>query len=115
MISKVRQPVYRGISRLVTTYLDDESGIFYLGLNSPAKRNAVDFDTAHQLFDAFTEFNENKEALIGILHGNGGTFCAGFDLKQLGSFQNKSTEEIDKALEGRAPMVKFRNLYSFSN
>lgn len=91
--------------KLVTTHLDDQNGVYYIGLNSPAKRNAVDQETARQLHDAFNTFNECKEALVGILFGNGGTFCAGFDLKKMHAAENKSVEEIDEHFQGIAPMV----------
>ena len=79
--------------------------VFYVGINSPGKRNAVNLETACQLFEAFSDFNENKEAQIAILHGHGGTFCAGFDLKQLGGTQVMNVDEIDRMFEGRAPLV----------
>lgn len=94
-----------GVKQLVTTHLDDENGIFYIGLNSPEKRNAVNLETASRLFDAFNEFNELKDAHAGILYGNGGNFCAGFDLKQLDAIEDVSIEEINKAFNGKAPMV----------
>ena len=100
----IRLLTCRGISGLVTTFLDD--GVFFIGLNSPQKRNAVGLDTASQLFDAFQNFNEDKDASVAILHGHGGTFCAGFDLKQLGKLQVKKLDEIDRLFEGRAPMVR---------
>ena len=103
LTSNIKLPKYRAISGLVTTFLDD--GVFYVGLNSPEKRNAVGLETASQLFDAFHRFNEDKDALVAILHGHGGTFCAGFDLKQLGNLQVKNIDEIDRLFEGRAPMV----------
>src|SRR5262249_46831241 len=50
-------------------------------LNRPAVRNAVDRSTAESLAMAFRAFDADDEALVGVLTGAGGTFCAGYDLK----------------------------------
>ena len=102
-ISNIKPLQVRRASGLVTTVLDN--GLFYVGINSPEKRNAVDLETARLLFEAFSDFNENKEARIAILHGHGGTFSAGFNLKQLGGLQARDVDEIDRLFEGRAPLV----------
>jgi enoyl-CoA hydratase len=44
-------------------------------------RNAVDAEHAAWLFEAFTEFDADDSASVAVLHGAGGTFCAGADLK----------------------------------
>jgi enoyl-CoA hydratase len=44
-------------------------------------RNAVDKDTAQALADAFADFDKDPEASVAVLYGEGGTFCAGADLK----------------------------------
>ncbi len=44
-------------------------------------RNAVDVPTARALADAFRRFEHDEEALVAVLTGAGGTFCAGADLK----------------------------------
>ncbi|GAA0450977.1 crotonase/enoyl-CoA hydratase family protein [Streptomyces stramineus] len=50
-------------------------------LSRPAVRNAVDAATAAELADAFRAFEEDEEARAAVLWGEGGTFCAGADLK----------------------------------
>ncbi|MEU4801780.1 crotonase/enoyl-CoA hydratase family protein [Actinosynnema sp. NPDC023587] len=54
-------------------------------LNRPAVRNAVDGPTAHTLTEVFREFDEDDSLSVAVLHGEGGTFCAGADLKALGT------------------------------
>jgi enoyl-CoA hydratase len=54
-------------------------------LSRPAARNAVDGATATALADAFREFEDDPEALVAVLWGEGGTFCAGADLKAIGT------------------------------
>lgn len=52
-------------------------------INRPQCRNAVDGETAHLLFDAFKNFDEDDMLDVAILSATGGTFCAGADLKAL--------------------------------
>ncbi|WP_181138563.1 crotonase/enoyl-CoA hydratase family protein [Streptomyces sp. Ru73] len=54
-------------------------------LSRPAARNAVDGPTARQLSDAFREFERDDGASVAVLWGEGGTFCAGADLKAIGT------------------------------
>lgn len=59
--------------------------VFTVLLNRPAVRNAVDGPTAHTLTEVFREFDDDPGAAVAVLHGEGGTFCSGADLKALGS------------------------------
>jgi enoyl-CoA hydratase len=49
-------------------------------LDRPEVRNAVDGEHAQALFDAFRAFDDDEDAAVAVLHGAGGTFCAGADL-----------------------------------
>lgn len=50
-------------------------------LHRPEVRNAVDRATADALADAFRAFDDDDDARAAVLWGEGGTFCAGADLK----------------------------------
>ncbi|MCW2953452.1 MAG: enoyl-CoA hydratase/isomerase [Conexibacter sp.] len=54
-------------------------------LDRPEVRNAVDRPTAEALADAFRAFDADAEAAVAVLWGAGGTFCAGADLKAVGT------------------------------
>ncbi|ASW53093.1 crotonase/enoyl-CoA hydratase family protein [Plantactinospora sp. KBS50] len=54
-------------------------------IDRPERRNAVDGPTARALADAFRAFEADDAAAVAVLHGAGGTFCAGADLKALGT------------------------------
>ncbi|MFZ0088171.1 MAG: crotonase/enoyl-CoA hydratase family protein [Solirubrobacteraceae bacterium] len=54
-------------------------------LSRPERRNAVDGPTAAALVDAFSAFEADPEAAVAVLHGEGGVFCAGADLKAMGT------------------------------
>ncbi|MFF9813141.1 crotonase/enoyl-CoA hydratase family protein [Streptomyces sp. NPDC014006] len=53
-------------------------------LSRPEVRNAVDGPTAAELAAAFRAFEADEEARVAVLWGEGGTFCAGADLKAMG-------------------------------
>ena len=54
-------------------------------LSRPERRNAVDGATAMALSQAFREFEADPGAWVAVLHGEGGVFCAGADLKAVGT------------------------------
>ncbi|MHB2018468.1 MAG: crotonase/enoyl-CoA hydratase family protein [Candidatus Xenobia bacterium] len=54
-------------------------------LSRPERRNAVDRATADALAEAFRAFDADAEASVAVLWGDGGTFCAGADLKSAAS------------------------------
>ncbi|MGW3631110.1 crotonase/enoyl-CoA hydratase family protein [Streptomyces sp. NPDC005122] len=68
-------------------------------LSRPAARNAVDGPTAVELADAFREFEADDTARVAVLWGEGGTFCAGADLKAIGTEHGNRVAE-----DGDGPM-----------
>ncbi|TXS43381.1 crotonase/enoyl-CoA hydratase family protein [Streptomyces sp. uw30] len=68
-------------------------------LSRPEVRNAVDGPTAAELVAAFREFEADADARVAVLWGEGGTFCAGADLKALGTERSNRVAE-----EGDGPM-----------
>ncbi|MGZ4494067.1 MAG: crotonase/enoyl-CoA hydratase family protein, partial [Nocardioides sp.] len=63
-------------------------------LSRPEARNAVDRPTAQALADAFRAFDADDEAAVAVLWGEGGTFCAGADLKGLGTDRQNRVEPV---------------------
>jgi enoyl-CoA hydratase len=76
-------------------------------LSRPEVRNAVDRETADALTRAFREFEADDSALVGVLYGDNGTFCAGADLKAIAKGHGN---RIDP--EGDGPMGPSRLLLS---
>ena len=65
-------------------------------LSRPQVRNAVDRPTAAALAAAFRDFDQDPAASVAVLWGEGGTFCAGADLKAVASGSgNQLTEDGD--------------------
>jgi len=54
-------------------------------LARPEVRNAIDGPTAAALAEAFRAFDADPDAAVAVLWGEGGTFCAGADLKAIGT------------------------------
>lgn len=76
-------------------------------LNRPEVRNAVDGPTARALAAAFRAFDEDDGASVAVLTGNGGAFCAGADLKAVGTERGNTTSP-----DGDGPMGPTRMVLS---
>jgi enoyl-CoA hydratase len=70
-------------------------------LSRPERRNAVDGPTARALADAFRAFEADADARVAVLFGEGGTFCAGADLKAVAEGRGNA---VDVDLEADGPM-----------
>lgn len=68
-------------------------------LNRPEARNAVDGATAAALADAFRAFDADDSAKVAVLAGVGPAFCAGADLKAVGTDRGNRT-----VADGDGPM-----------
>ncbi|MGW4490880.1 crotonase/enoyl-CoA hydratase family protein [Streptomyces sp. NPDC004376] len=68
-------------------------------LSRPEARNAVDGPTAAELAGALRAFEADDGARVAVLWGEGGTFCAGADLKAIGTPRGNRVEE-----DGDGPM-----------
>ncbi|MEV5275921.1 crotonase/enoyl-CoA hydratase family protein [Streptomyces werraensis] len=79
--------------------IERQGAVTTVVLSRPGARNAVDGPAAAELADAFRAFEADDEARAAVLWGEGGTFCAGADLKALG------TERANRVAEdGDGPM-----------
>jgi len=78
-------------------------------LSRPEVRNAVDAPTAKALADAFRAFEEDDQAKVAVLWGEGGIFCAGADLTGLVT-ERRNVMDPDMSTDG--PMGPSRMLLS---
>jgi len=67
------------MSELVKTEVRDR--VMIITVNRPEARNAINYETAHRLADAFDELDNNPQIYVGILTGAANTFSSGMDLK----------------------------------
>lgn len=65
--------------------VETQDAVTTIILDYPERRNAVDRPTAETLARAFRDFEHDQHARVAVLWGAGGTFCAGADLKAVGT------------------------------
>jgi len=70
-----------------------------------AARNAVNGPTAAALYTAFDEFDRDDTASVAVLWGDGGTFCAGADLKAFGTPEANAVHRTGPGPMGPTRMV----------
>jgi enoyl-CoA hydratase len=85
--------------------IEKQGAVSTVILSRGQARNAVDSDTARALADAFRAFDADPEASVAVLWGEGGTFCAGADLK---AFAEGKSDRVSE--EGDGPMGPSRLL-----
>jgi enoyl-CoA hydratase len=76
----------------MTVRIDKSGAVTTVVLCRPERRNAVDRDTADALFAAFEAFERDDAAHVAVLWGEGGTFCAGADLRALSEGRSNRVE-----------------------
>jgi enoyl-CoA hydratase len=65
--------------------VEKSEGVATLTLNRPGAMNALSRDLRRALTDAFAALASDRETRVVILTGAGRAFCAGLDLKELGT------------------------------
>lgn len=65
--------------------VEKHDGVATLTLNRPGQMNALSLELRRALQEAFTDVKADSEVGVVILTGAGKAFCAGLDLKEMGS------------------------------
>lgn len=65
----------------MTVRIEKDGPVWTVIHSRPEARNAMDPPSAKALFEAFIEFDNDDEAAVAVFWGEGGAFCAGWDLK----------------------------------
>jgi len=78
--------------------------IMTIGINRPDKRNCVNTETAERLKEAFLDFEMDENMYCAVLHGLGGTFCAGYDLEELSELEDDLANKLAEILMDQGPM-----------
>jgi enoyl-CoA hydratase len=84
----------------MTVTVTRQAAVTLISLDRPEVRNAVDGEHAQALHDAFVAFDADADASVAVLHGVGGAFCSGADLKAVAA----GTMPVWPPGEGRGPM-----------
>lgn len=80
-----------------TVRISDHGPVRVIAIDRPEVRNAVDGPTAHALYDAFVDFDDDEDLAVAILTGSNRTFCAGADLKAIAAGNGNPVHETDSA------------------
>ncbi|MEM7078438.1 MAG: enoyl-CoA hydratase [Pseudomonadota bacterium] len=72
-----------------------EDGVATLTLNRPEQRNALSLELRWALSDTIHELRDDPAVDVVILTGNGPAFCAGLDLKEMGTPGAKGKSPLD--------------------
>src|SRR5438477_4442528 len=89
---------YQSIEEVAMTVRIEKKGKVWTVIHSRAEaRNAMDPESADALVAAFQDFDKNPDAAVAVLWGEGGAFCAGWDLKYCASMVQdaKQLHDID--------------------
>jgi enoyl-CoA hydratase len=77
-------------------------------IDRPEARNAVDGPTATALADAFRAFDADPAAYVAVLTGADGSFCAGADLKAIGTPAGNQVHPVGDDADGPMGPTRMR-------
>ena len=77
-------------------------------IDRPEARNAVDGPTATALAEAFRAFDADPEQRVAVLTGAKGTFCAGADLKAIGTPSGNQVLPVEDGADGPMGPTRMR-------
>ena len=97
-----------GMSETMSVRSEKSGPVTTIIIDRPAVKNAVDGATAAALEQAVLEFEADDSALVAVLFGDHGSFCAGADLKAIAAGDAKKSNRV--APEGPGPMGPSRLL-----
>ena len=72
----------------MTIRVEQNGSVWTVIHSRPEARNAMDPASARELFEAFVAFDGDDDASVAVFWGEGGAFCAGWDLKQAASLSD---------------------------
>lgn len=76
-----------------TILVEDRNGIRTITLNRPTKLNSINYDVISELEEAVNSSQYNDEVRVVVLKGSGRAFCAGDDLKGMGTDKNPAPDD----------------------
>src|SRR5882724_8661457 len=92
----------------MTVRIDKKGRVWTVIHSRTESRNAMDPESADALVAAFQAFDKDPEAAAAVLWGEGGAFCAGWDLKYCATMieDAKQLHEIDYPRDDRKPIPR---------
>ena len=92
----------------MTIRIEKKARVWTVIHGRPEARNAMDPQSAEALVAAFQAFDADPQAAVAVLWGEGGAFCAGWDLKYGASLAEnpEPLHQIDYPLDDRKPIPR---------
>ncbi len=85
----------------MTVRIEKTDSVWTVIHSRPEARNAVDPASADALLAAFLEFDQDDSASVAVFWGEGGAFCAGWDLKHAAALEGDNPlGELDFPVDG---------------
>src|SRR5215472_5337952 len=85
--------------------VERDGDIVVVTINRPHVRNAVDSMTAQALAHTFADFDRDHGLKVAVLTGADGTFCAGFDLREVAQGGRHLSKDEEQGPMGPTWMV----------
>jgi len=90
----------------MSTRIEKNGPVWTIIHSRPEARNAMDPEHAKALYEAFLEYDAADDALAAVFWGEGGYFCAGWDLKRASEIADPSAmRAYEFPDEGEPPMA----------
>ena len=88
----------------MTVRIEKSESVWTVILSRQEARNAMNPKSADALQEAFLEFEKDESASVAVFWGEGGAFCAGWDLKHAASLEgDRPLGELDFPEHGNPP------------
>ena len=86
--------------------VEKDNAVWTVIHSRPEVRNAMDPDSAAALYEAFLAFDSDDSARAAVFWGEGGAFCAGWDLKHASALSGaEALDPFEFPEEGEPPMA----------
>ena len=86
--------------------VEKDNAVWTVIHSRPEVRNAMDPDSAAALYNAFLAFDADDSARAAVFWGEGGAFCAGWDLKHASALSGaEALDPFEFPVEGEPPMA----------
>ena len=90
----------------MTVRIEKDEPVWTVVHARPEARNAMDPESAEALYRAFVDFDNDDSATCAVFWGEGGAFCAGWDLKHAATLSGADAlDAFDFPKAGEPPMA----------
>lgn len=103
---------YNWLKKISDILIEKYGAITTVSIDRQTTRNSLDILTLQQLTEALNAFDQDAEAKVLVIAGEGGTFCSGFDMDEL---EEKGYNNMTDAAVSHAKQKHFFFYFKFVN